>query len=96
MQFRLLGEDGRLTHMNMILRFLRGDSPAGLKIMVVSITGALLSMLPLFVYIAIGPADGNPIGLGLLAFAGMLAGVCGFLLGLVWLVTEHLMNKSGT
>jgi len=44
-----------------------------------------VSLAPLLLYIAFGPADGNPIGLGLLMFFGVPAGAIlafiGFALG---------------
>lgn len=95
MQFWLLGKSGRLNSMNTIVRFLRSDTPTGLKIMVISVITALLSMLPLFVYILVGPADGNPIGLGLLAFFGMIAGLLGCLIGVLWLVVYMIRNRHG-
>lgn len=94
MQFRLLGEDGRLKLMDTILRFLRSDVSTGLKIIVIDIVLAPLSMLPLLIYIGLGPADGNPIGLGLLAVAGMLLGGLAFLLGLMWLLIEYFIGRS--
>ncbi len=35
----------------------------------------VLGCLPLALYIVFGPPDGNPIGLGLLAFVSMLLGI---------------------
>ncbi|MDZ7736612.1 MAG: hypothetical protein U5P41_11295 [Gammaproteobacteria bacterium] len=82
--------------MNALVRFLRSDTPTGLKIMLISVIIALISMLPLFVYILVGPADGNPIGLGLLAFFGMFAGLLGCLIGMLWLVLYVIKNRRGT
>lgn len=94
MQFRLLGEDGRLTSVNAIIRFLRSDAPTGLKIMVLSMAPAVLGTIPLLLYIIFGPADGNPIGLGLLFVAGIAIGFLGFMLGLLWLIVENLLNRG--
>lgn len=96
MQFRLLGENGRLIRMNTIMRFLRSDAPTGIKIMLISIAPAILGMIPLLLYIIFGPANGNPIGLGLLFVAGIAVSMLGFLLGLLWLLVGHLLNRSRT
>jgi len=80
---------------NAIIRFLRGDAPTGLKIMVISMVPAILGMLPLLLYSIFGSADGNPIGLGMLFVAGMAIGFLGFMLGLLWLIVENLLNRIG-
>jgi len=42
----------------------------------------VLSLAPLLLYIAFGPADGNPIGLGLLMFFGVPTGAVLAFIGL--------------
>lgn len=86
MHLRLLGEHGPIRHVNTITRFLTGNKPLGLKIIVVAAGIALLSLLPLLLYILFGPSDGNPIGLGLLALAGMLLGLAGLVIGIIGLL----------
>lgn len=52
-----------------------------------SVIIALLTIGPLLLRIAYGPKDENPVGLGLLAFFGMLVGGGGIVLGVVrWFV----------
>ena len=41
------------------------------------------SLAPLLLYIVFGPADGNPIGLGLLMVAGVPTGLILLVIGLV-------------
>jgi len=41
------------------------------------------SLAPLLLYVIFGPADGNPIGLGLLMFFGVPTGLILVVLGLV-------------
>lgn len=60
----------------------------GLRIVAMSLAIGLGGMLPLLIYIAIGPDDGNPIGLGLLAFSAMACATVGVLIGLIKLVIE--------
>jgi hypothetical protein len=56
---------------------------SGLKIIKTSLAIGLAGTLPLLLYIAIGPSDGNPIGLGLLAVVAIPIAVIGTLVGLV-------------
>lgn len=49
---------------------------------------------PLLLYIAFGPADGNPIGLGLLAALGVPLSVVLLLFGLVWLAVEAAQARG--
>jgi hypothetical protein len=51
---------------------------------------------PLLLYIAFGPADGNPIGLGLLAALGVPLSVVLLLVGLVWLAVEAAQSRGKT
>jgi len=45
---------------------------------------------PLLLYIAFGPADGNPIGLGLLAVLAVPVGAFGVALGLLKMLVERV------
>jgi hypothetical protein len=68
---------------------------AGSKMLLAGIAVLALGVGPLLLYIALGPADGNPIGLGLLAVVavpagGMLAG-----LGLLRMLIEALARRQG-
>ncbi len=62
---------------------LQSSLARGGKIIAVSLLVALLLLAPLLLYLMFGPADGNPIGLGLLALLGQLIGFVGCLVGLV-------------
>lgn len=62
--------------------------PAGLRILLGSVLLGVLCVAPLLLYIAFGPADGNPIGLGLLAVLGAPAGTIGAGIGLIVMLVE--------
>jgi hypothetical protein len=62
----------------------------GLKIMAVSAAFGLGGILPLLLYMAFGPADGNPIGLGLLAVVTVPVGVLGLAAGFVALLVQYV------
>jgi len=62
----------------------------GWKIIAASVGVGVAGALPLAVYRLVGPADGNPIGLGLLFVLGALAAKVGVGLGLVELLIERL------
>jgi hypothetical protein len=53
----------------------------GLKMMRLSIAAGAVGIGPLLLYILIGPKDGNPIGLGLLAMMTVPFAGIGFLAG---------------
>lgn len=46
-------------------------APRGMRTLTWALLTAALTVGPLLLYIAVGPADGNPIGLGLLAMVGV-------------------------
>ena len=76
-------------------KFFRSDEIyKGLKIIVASIGVGALSALPLVLYIIFGPSDGNPIGLGLLAMAGVGLAQIGALIGVVWFLYEGFTRKG--
>lgn len=50
--------------------------------------------LPLQLYILFGPADGNPIGLGLLAVFGVPVALMGMLMGVIKLLVEYFLRRS--
>ncbi|MGR6035637.1 MAG: hypothetical protein ACU4EQ_00290 [Candidatus Nitrosoglobus sp.] len=62
---------------------------SGLKIMAVSAALGFAGILPLLLYIAFGPADGNPIGLGLLAMVTAPIGGMGIIVGFVRLLVQY-------
>lgn len=51
-------------------------------------------MLPLLLYIVFGPADGNPIGLGLLAVAVAPIAGMGILIGVVKLLVQYFGSRE--
>lgn len=62
---------------------------SGLQILIGGVVIGIVGVGPLLLYIALGPADGNPIGLGLLAVvaipvAAVVAGV-----GLIKMLVEY-------
>lgn len=68
--------------------FLRRFS--GSKILIWSLGFAVAGVAPLLLYIAVGPADGNPIGLGLLAVLAVPVGALGAAIGLIKMLVERL------
>ena len=61
----------------------------GAKIVVWSLALGAAGVAPLLLYIAFGPADGNPIGLGLLAVLAVPVGAVGVGVGLIRMVVER-------
>ncbi len=57
---------------------------------------ALLGIGPLLLYIAVGPADGNPIGLGLLAMLAVPASGGLALAALIAAVVERARRRTGS
>jgi hypothetical protein len=55
---------------------------------------AAIGYLPLQLYILLGPSDGNPIGLGLLAVFAVPAGVVVFVIGLIKLVVRYFLGRT--
>lgn len=51
-------------------------------------------VLPLLLYVWLGPADGNPVGLGLLAVASAPLAACGMLLGAVKLLAARFRRRD--
>jgi hypothetical protein len=67
--------------------------PRGLWLVGGGLASLALTCAPLLLYIAFGPADGNPIGLGLLAMLGVPLS-CGLLaFGAMACVIEHLVAR---
>jgi hypothetical protein len=52
-----------------------------------------IGIAPLLLYVLIGPDDGNPIGLGLLAMLAVFIGVIGIALGIVKFVIEFVQSR---
>ena len=65
----------------------------GLRIVAVSLGLGLIGVLPLLAYVALGPRDGNPIGLGLLAVVAAPIATIGVVVGLIRFVVEVFLRK---
>ena len=67
---------------------------AGSRMLLVGVAVLLIGVGPLLLYILFGPADGNPIGLGLLAMVAVPVGLglAGF--GLLRMLIEFLVRRS--
>lgn len=66
----------------------------GARILIASFLFGVLGVSPLLLYIAFGPKDGNPIGLGLLAVAAVPIAAIGMLAGLVKLLVEIFLRRG--
>ena len=66
---------------------------SGLKIVIWSIALGAAGIAPLLLYIAFGPADGNPIGLGLLAVAAVPFAAVGIVVGLIKMLVEFFAGR---
>lgn len=62
---------------------------SGLKILLGSLAVGAVGVGPLLLYIAFGPADGNPIGLGLLAVVAAPTCAIGAGIGLIVMLVER-------
>lgn len=68
---------------------------SGLKILIWSLALSAVSVAPLLLYIAFGPPDGNPVGLGLLAVATLPVSAVGVGIGLVKMLVEYFTDNRG-
>ncbi|MCC6610661.1 MAG: hypothetical protein IT515_13435 [Burkholderiales bacterium] len=66
---------------------------SGLKIVFWSLALGAAGVAPLLLYIAFGPADGNPIGLGLLAALAVPVGAVGAGIGLIKMLVEYFTGR---
>ncbi len=67
---------------------------SGLKILLVSTAPGFTCALPLGLYVAFGPADGNPIRPGLLAVVALPVTGIGAAVGLITMVVQHFMRRG--
>lgn len=67
---------------------------SGLKLVKVSGALGLAGVLPLALYVLLGPADGNPIGLGLLAVVTVPFASMGMAVGSVKMLVERLGRRG--
>jgi hypothetical protein len=66
---------------------------SGAKIALGSLALGVAGVLPLLLYIAFGPADGNPIGLGLLMVVAVPLAALGVAIGLVKMLVERFARR---
>lgn len=66
----------------------------GRTILISSFLLGVAGVAPLLLYIAFGPSDGNPIGLGLLAVFAVPVSAIGMLAGLVKMLVELLGKRD--
>ena len=67
---------------------------SGAKIALGSLAFGVAGVLPLLLYIAFGPADGNPIGLGLLVAVTVPLAALGVVIGLVKVLIERFRRTE--
>lgn len=67
---------------------------SGIRIVIGSFCLGLLGYLPLQLYIWFGPTDGNPIGLGLLAFVAVPFAAVGVMVGTIKVLVEFFHGKE--
>lgn len=66
--------------------------PLGWRILITSLLVGVAGVAPLLLYVLFGPADGNPIGLGLLAVLTVPISVGGLFFGALVLVVQYLLR----
>ncbi len=66
----------------------------GKKIVLWSVVLGIIGVAPLGLYILLGPKDGNPIGLGLLAVIAAPASLISTGMGLVLMIVEFFTQKK--
>lgn len=66
--------------------------PLGWRILITSLIVGVVGAAPLLLYVLLGPADGNPIGLGLLAVLAVPIAVAGMVFGAIVLVVQSLLR----
>jgi len=62
--------------------------------MVWSLVIGFAGVLPLLLYMALGPADGNPIGLGLLAVVAVPVAGVGVVVGLIVTLVQKFVRPG--
>jgi len=80
--------------LNPIRTILRSQSQRGVKVIALSLLLVLVCAAPIMLYIALGPKDGNPVGLGLLFAIGALAAHGGFVIGMLLLIWDNVVHKK--
>lgn len=78
---------------NPVTKILQSNSQRGIKVIALSLLLVFVSAAPIMLYILLGPADGNPIGLGLLFAVGALVAHVGFVLGILLLLWDNFISR---
>ena len=78
---------------NPVTKILQSNSQRGIKVIALSLLLVFVSAAPIMLYILLGPADGNPIGLGLLFAVGALVAHVGFVIGILMLLWDNFISK---
>lgn len=78
---------------NPVTKILQSNSQRGIKVIALSLLLVFVSAAPIMLYILLGPADGNPIGLGLLFAVGALVAHVGFVVGILLLLWDNFISK---
>jgi hypothetical protein len=66
-----------------------------MKFLLRSLSVGAVGIAPLLLYILLGPKNGNPIGLGLLAVLAALVATVGAAIGAVTLLVEYFARRRG-
>lgn len=67
---------------------------SGRQIVAISLIAGAAGVLPLMLYIVFGPANGNPIGLGLLAVVSVPIAAGGILVGAIKALIDRFTERS--
>jgi hypothetical protein len=67
---------------------------SGERVVVVSVAVGIVGTLPLALYVAFGPKDGNPIGLGLLFIVSVPAAIIGASVGAIRMALRRLLDRD--
>jgi hypothetical protein len=67
---------------------------SGERIVVVSVAVGIAGTLPLALYVALGPKDGNPIGLGLLFVVAVPVAIIGASVGAIRMAMRRLLDRD--
>lgn len=70
------------------------DKRGGIAIIRTSLAIGAAGILPLLLYAAFGPSNGNPIGLGLLAVVAVPVALIGTAAGLLKLTIEFIAKRT--
>lgn len=73
----------------------KASKPLGRRILIGSFAVGVIGVGPLLLYTLFGPADGNPIGLGLLAVLAAPISVGGMALGAIVMAVRYLFPTKG-